>query len=206
MFPLEHTVAPTAVVPLHIFEPRYRALAAAVTSLDEPEFGIAPIERGREVGGEDVRADVAVVARVVDFEEYPDGRWALIAVATRRLRVIEWLTDDPYPRARVEDWPDDDADRYVAQLGDDPLTTMTAELERIGAAVARLQPDHPVDVPTLSDDPAQATWEAAGFAQLNSLDTTTLLRTPGAAERLHLAEGLVRERAEMLEALADERG
>ena len=98
MFPLEHAVLPTAIIPLHIFEPRYRSLAADVTVRPEPEFGIAPIERGREVGGDDVRAEVAVVARVLEFEELPDGRWAVISIATRRIRVLDRLDDDPYPR------------------------------------------------------------------------------------------------------------
>ena len=206
MFPLEQAVLPTSVVPLHIFEPRYRALAALVTPRTDPEFGIAPIERGREVGGDDVRADVAVVARVVDFEEYPDGRWAVIAVATRRLRIVEWLPDDPHPRAHVEDWPDDDADDYLDRLGNDPCAAMRVAVARIQNAIERLQPHRPIPEPNLSADPAQATWEAAGFAGLSAYDATTLLRTPGAVERLRLAERLVEERAEVLEALADEAG
>ena len=206
MFPLEQAVLPTSVVPLHIFEPRYRALAAVVTPRAEPEFGIAPIERGREVGGDDTRADVAVVARVVEFEEYPDGRWAVIAVATRRLRVVEWLPDEPYPRANVDDWPDEDADGYLDRMGEDPLATITPSIRRICDAVGRLQPGRPTPQPVLSSDPAQATWEAAGFAQLSAYDAMALLRTPGAAERLDLAAELIRERAEVLEALADERG
>ena len=113
MFPLEQAVLPTSVIPLHIFEPRYRAFAADVTPRPEPEFGIAPIERGREVGGDDVRADVGIVARVVQAEEFPDGRWAVVSIATRRIRVIEWLSDDPYPRAMVEDWPDEDLAGYL---------------------------------------------------------------------------------------------
>ena len=68
MFPLEHGLLPGVVLPLHIFEPRYRALAHHLAGLDDPEFGVAVIERGREVGGQDVRADTAVVARMLHAE------------------------------------------------------------------------------------------------------------------------------------------
>lgn len=206
MFPLEQAVLPSAVVPLHIFEPRYRAFAADVTPRDEPEFGIAAIERGREVGGDDVRSDVGIVARVVDFEEFPDGRWAVISAATRRIRVIEWLPDAPYPRAMVEDWPDEDADGYVDRLGPAPTTGLDERTQRIRSAVARLRPGQEVPTVSLSDDPARATWEAAVFAQLTPFDAMALLRVPDAATRLRTAEQLLGERADVLEALADERG
>ncbi|MEZ5244273.1 MAG: LON peptidase substrate-binding domain-containing protein [Acidimicrobiales bacterium] len=206
MFPLEHAILPTSVIPLHIFEPRYRAFAADVTPRPDPEFGIAPIERGREVGGDDVRADVAVVARVLQFEEFPDGRWAVISVATRRIRVVEWLDDDPYPRAMVADWPDDDALDYLDQLGATPLAGINESIERICRAAERIQPDRPVPPPILNEDPAVATWEAAAFAQLNPFDAMSLLRVPGAAARLAAAGQLIRERAEVLEALADQGG
>lgn len=206
MFPLEHAVLPTTVVPLHVFEPRYRALAAAVTALDEPEFGIAPIERGREVGGDDVRSDVGVVARVVEAEEFPDGRWGLVVVGTRRIRVREWLPDDPHPRALVEDWPDEDAADYRDRLGDSAMAGIVDAVDRIRATVERLRPGAVVPPPALDDDPALATWQAAVFAQLTPYDATALLRTPGAADRRDRAEALIVDRAEVLEALADEGG
>jgi len=206
MFPLEQAILPTAVIPLHIFEPRYRAFAADVTPRADPEFGIAPIERGREVGGDDVRADVGVVARVMQHEEFADGRWAVVSIATRRLRVREWLEDDPYPRAMVEDWPDDDAATYRSAIDAASRVELQDLIERIRTAAGHLEPGRPTLPITLGDDPGQATWQAAVFAQLNAFDAMALLRAPGATRRLDLAIELIRDRAEVLEALADERG
>ncbi|GJM38157.1 MAG: hypothetical protein DHS20C19_15240 [Acidimicrobiales bacterium] len=206
MFPLEQTVLPTAVVPLHLFEPRYRQFARDVTVRDEPEFGTAPIERGREVGGDDVRGNVGVVARIVQHEEFEDGRWALMATATRRVRVVEWLPDDPYPRALVEDWPDDDAESYPGAIDPATRAELDAGVQRIRTAAERLQPDRTIPAIVLADDHAQAVWQAAIVAQLGTLDGSGLLAVPGAAARLEQAITLIAERAEMLEALADERG
>ncbi|MEM7142118.1 MAG: LON peptidase substrate-binding domain-containing protein [Actinomycetota bacterium] len=206
MFPLEQTVLPTAVVPLHIFEERYRAFARDVTPRDDPEFGIAPIERGREVGGEDVRATLGVVARVIEAEEFADGRWGLVNAATRRIRVVEWLADDPYPRAMVEDWPDDDADSYRDVVQGERRAALDGAMSRLRDAVVRLNPGEQIPAVVLPDDDAQATWQAAVIAQFGPLDASDLLGRPGVVDRLGRTIELLGERADMLEALADERG
>ncbi|GEM_PF-2624715 len=150
MFPLEQTVLPSAVVPLHIFEERYRALARHVAALDEPEFGTTMIERGREVGGDDLRSEVGVVARIVGSQELPDGRWGIVAIATRRIRVDRWLRDDPYPRARVTDWPDSDAD-----IDPERIDQLRALLKRISDAARQIAPGRGIDEPA-KDTPSFA--------------------------------------------------
>src|SRR5215475_10761205 len=101
MFPLGSPLLPFAPLPLHVFEPRYRTLLADCLA-GSREFGVVLIERGSEVGGGDQRFDVGTVARIADVVPFADGRSALTAVGTSRLRVLEWLPENPYPRARVE--------------------------------------------------------------------------------------------------------
>ena len=115
MFPLGTVLFPSAVLPLHVFEPRYQALVRHCLAT-EPEFGVVLIERGNEVGGGDVRSAVGTVARIVQLAELDGGRFALVAVGVRRMRVQAWLPDDPYPRADVDDWDDP-----AAPDGDDEL-------------------------------------------------------------------------------------
>ena len=68
MFPLGTVLLPFAHLPLHIFEPRYRALVKDCLAGDG-EFGVVLIERGHEVGGGDVRFGVGTVARIVQTAE-----------------------------------------------------------------------------------------------------------------------------------------
>ena len=68
------------------------------------------IDRGSEVGGGDTRSDVGVVADDAAGRRAGGGRFAVVTVGTRRIRVDQWLPDDPYPRADVEEWPDGDGD------------------------------------------------------------------------------------------------
>jgi hypothetical protein len=102
MFPLSSPIVPHAGIPLHVFEDRYRRLMVDVVA-DDRRFGIVMIDRGSEVGGGDDRSDVGVMVEVVDEEELDDGRWVLIGAGLGRIRVAEWLEDDPYPVAMVEE-------------------------------------------------------------------------------------------------------
>ena len=101
MFPLGTVLFPHAVLPLHIFEERYRALVETCLRGDG-RFGVVLIERGYEVGGGDSRFDVGTVARIVEAARTPDGRYLLATIGTERLRIKKWLDDDPFPRAEID--------------------------------------------------------------------------------------------------------
>ena len=192
MFPLGRVLFPHEVLPLHVFEPRYRALVRDV--LDTAgEFGIVLIERGREVGGGDIRFDVGTLARIVRVERAADGRFGLVTVGVRRVAVREWLPDEPYPRAVVvaqpEPPPDPGLSDAVARVADS--LTEVAELAR------RFDP-RVGDPPALATDPVQASWEAAAIAPLGPLDAQRLLETAAAADRLAVLEALLADHAAAL--------
>ncbi len=140
MFPLGTVLFPYGVLPLHVFEPRYRALVAdCLAAPDGPEFGVVLIERGSEVGGGDTRFDVGTVARIVDASAFDDGRYALATVGTRRLRVLRWLPDDPYPQAVIEELEEPAGDATDATdaivLVEQRLRRVLGLASELGAAV-----------------------------------------------------------------------
>ena len=106
MFPLGNVVLPGELLPLNVFEPRYRQLVLDCLAADVPEFGVVLIERGSEVGGGDVRTSIGTVARIVRVVPLGNGRFEIAAAGIRRVSVLEWLADNPYPRSDVEDWPE----------------------------------------------------------------------------------------------------
>jgi Lon protease-like protein len=199
MFPLGSVLLPSVFLPLHLFEPRYRAMIRDCLAGDR-EFGVVLIERGSEVGGGDVRADVGTVARVLEAHELDDGRWAVGAVGTRRFRVVRWLDDDPYPRAEVEDWDDADADTAGdADGGEDPedgapppdLEAIVAALRRVLALSAELGDPVAPATQELSTEPTLASFQIAALSPIGPLDRQALLRIPGTTARLaRLAEQL----------------
>jgi Lon protease-like protein len=130
LFPLGTVLFPGLVLPLQVFEPRYRELVRHLMTLpaDEPrEFGVVAIRRGWEVeggpGGGLTAAstltlyDVGCSAEVRQVTEHPDGRFDLVTVGKRRFRLesvdakaapylvgeVDWLPEPPAPTARAED-------------------------------------------------------------------------------------------------------
>jgi uncharacterized protein len=194
MFPLGSVLFPHAQLPLHVFEPRYRALAETCLAGDG-EFGVVLIERGSEVGGGDTRFSVGTVARIVAAGRLPDGRYLLATEGTRRLRVREWLPDDPYPRADVELLGEPGAPADARDARDD----VERQLKRVLAMAAELGEAAPVVDLELADDPAQAAFEAAAAAPIGPLDAQRLLELDDPGARLEVLRRLLTDQAELLE-------
>jgi Lon protease-like protein len=199
MFPLGTVLFPYALLPLHVFEPRYRVMVRECLRNDH-EFGVVLIERGSEVGGGDVRFDVGTLARIVRATELDDGRYALTAVGVRRVRVATWMPDDPYPQAEIVELTDTELD------GDDVANAIAARdrvetaLRDLFALWSQFEP-RVADVRVeLAPEPAQAAYEAAAAAPFGPLDAQRVLEVDGTAERLALIDTLVRDEIEVLRA------
>ncbi len=194
MFPLGSVLFPHGVLPLHVFEPRYRALVEHCLA-GAPEFGVVLIERGSEVGGGDTRFDVGSVARIVEVRRLSDGRYALVAVGTARLRVHTWLPDDPYPQAAVEV-----VDEVAATPPCPDVRAVVEErLRRVLALASELGAPAPPGELHLDDDPVRAAFEAASLAPIGPFDAQRLLEIDDPEDRLARLAGLLTEAAELLE-------
>ena len=106
LFPLSSVLVPGLVLPLHIFEPRYRQLLVDLEEVPEEErgFGVIAIREGHEVGTDGVRAlhAVGTFASLREVTTLPDGRADIVAVGTHRFRVLDLVDGLPYAQARVE--------------------------------------------------------------------------------------------------------
>jgi Lon protease-like protein len=197
MFPLGSVLLPGMVLPLHVFEPRYLELVSDCMSVDRL-FGSVLIERGSEVGGGDVRGVVGTVASIVQAEPFEAGRWGLVAVGTHRIIVDEWLTDAPYPRAIVRDWPDPEADPDVADL----VVVATAALRRFLARAAELGFDAPDATFEAGTEPSGASFRLCELSPFGPADRARLLARPDPSSRLRTFTELLTEQSEMLDARA----
>ena len=186
MFPLGTVLLPGAYLSLHVFEPRYRALVQACLD-GTPEFGVALIERGSEVGGGDARFDVACVARIARADELADGRWMLVAEGVEKVDVIEWLADAPYPRAKVSPvveppWTD---------ACDGAFGSAVDSFRRVVSIAGELGADVDPSVLDLTGDPPVDAWLLAGRAPIGPLDRHALLTADGPEARLRLLQELL---------------
>ncbi|HEX3425312.1 MAG TPA: LON peptidase substrate-binding domain-containing protein [Acidimicrobiales bacterium] len=199
MIPLGAVLVPHGVLPLHIFEPRYRVLMFDCLRHDR-QFGVVLIERGHEVGGGDQRFGIGTRARIEEANELPDGRWFVLAVGIRRVVVTEWLPDDPYPVALVEDLP--------VPTFPTSGTAAAAAREALGTAERSVRRALELAADTgevigsthfdMAPDPSIAVWQLLAVAPLGSLDTQRLLEVDNHVERLRLLTESVEERATLL--------
>lgn len=198
MFPLGTVLFPSAFLPLHVFEPRYRAMVQHCLD-GEQEFGVVLIERGSEVGGGDVRTLVGTVARIIEAQQLDDGRWVLGTVGTHRIRVRGWLAEDPFPRAEVERWDDEDTPGLDLDL-EHLYQHAVARLRRVLALKAELAEPAVDATVELSADPVLGSYQCAAVAPLGPADQQVLLAASGAGPRLSLLTRLLGEEEQYLRA------
>jgi uncharacterized protein len=187
MFPLQSALLPDEDLPMQIFEPRYTALVRDCMRDDDPRFGVVLISQGREVGGGDVRCDVGTVARITECVDLAgSGRFMLRCRTGERIRVCEWLPDDPYPRAMVQAWPDEPGEPVTADQLEELEDRVMALFERIAAARNVLLPDRAVVLGSDADtvDPGLRLYALASRVPIGPADRYSVLAAPSAAERL----------------------
>ena len=125
LFPLHTVLCPGIVLPLHVFEDRYRAMTRRCLDSGEP-FGVVLIRDGREIGTKGVAtlAGVGAFAEIREAGRYPDGRYDLLAAATGRFAIESVDSQkEPYLLAEVT--------RLDDEVGDEPRA------ERLAAAAIR---------------------------------------------------------------------
>lgn len=133
LFPLPNvTLFPRTILPLHVFEPRYRALAAAALKGDRL-IGMALLREGwqKDYFGRPVVFRTMGVGRIVDYEHLADGRYNLVLEGVCRARLIEEHEVRAYRVARVAVLDDMPIDRKQAEVRD-LVMDLTAQCEAIG--------------------------------------------------------------------------
>jgi Lon protease-like protein len=198
MFPLSAVLFPYATLPLHVFEPRYRALAEDCLAGDR-EFGVVLIDRGSEVGGGDHRVGVGTVAHIVDSSTFDDGRRLLVTQGGGRFRVTEWLDDDPYPVAEVTEIPDD---AVIPGLSMTDVQRAESAVRRCRGLLSELGAAPPMAFDQRPDDgPGEQLWRLCASAPSGALDSQRLLETDDPTARVSLLIDLVEATADDVERL-----
>jgi len=180
LFPLGTVLFPGRLLPLHVFEERYRQLVRDLVAPEsEQQFGVVAIREGREVGADGVRAlhPVGCVARLRRVESYADGRFDIVSTGTQRFRLDAIDESLPYLCGDVQlldDEPGESSDVLASSVRE----LFDAYCEALGARA-----DLPADA---IEDPRLLGYLVAATVVLDlaekqrlleSADTTTRLRT-----------------------------
>ena len=190
MFPLSAVLFPHDSMPLHVFEPRYRALLRDCLGGDR-RFGIVLITRGSEVGGGDQRTGIGTRGVITKALELDDGRWILEVRGEVKIAVEAWLPDEPYPVALV-------TEPSVVPGPGSPGPALEEAVQRVRRARAVLA-EHgggralPPELSFDEGDAEVASWQLCAAAPVSAYDAQRLLATGDATERVRLLVELMEE-------------
>ncbi|MFF9348605.1 LON peptidase substrate-binding domain-containing protein [Streptomyces sp. NPDC014734] len=207
LFPLNAVLFPGLVLPLNVFEERYRAMMRELlrTGEDEPRrFAVVAIRDGHEVaptatgmpdtvrtpldkgptagfGPEPVRSfhRVGCVADAAKIRERPDGSFEVLATGTTRVEVLSVDASGPYLTAELEELEEKPGEEAGA-LAEGVLRAFRGYQKRLAGASERSL----TTGAELPDDPSVVSYLVAAAAVLDVPSKQRLLQAPDTASRL----------------------
>jgi Lon protease-like protein len=186
LFPLQTVLFPGQVLPLHIFEPRYRQMIGECLQQSAP-FGVALIREGQEAGTPATPMHVGTTARIAQVQSLPDGRMNILTIGESRFRIDTVHADRPYLEATATllRWPDEESSE-LQPLAGSVLTLLQRFMLDVGEEANRKA------IEEITDNPLLVATAAAAVPGLSLAERQRLLELPT------LKDLLLRE-AELLE-------
>ena len=200
LFPLGTVLYPGLLLPLNIFEERYRRLVRDLLDGPEPRrFGVIAIRKGRETGVDGISAlhEVGCTATLREVAEQEDGGFHLVTVGTQRFRLTSLDGSLPYLQGEVE--------LLEEQVGDEAAAGLAAQAVQRGfrgyveALASRESAE--VTVPELPDEPLLLSYLVAVSMILDLPVRQQLLAEPDAERRLGAERALLARETTMLRSL-----
>jgi uncharacterized protein len=200
LFPLGTVLYPGLLLPLHIFEERYRQLVRDL--LEEPEprrFGVIAIREGRETGVDGVSAlhEVGCTATVRRVLKRDDGRFDLVTIGAERFRLTALDHSRPYLQGEVDLLPEETGGEAAA--GQAVEAVQRAFRTYIDALTARGVTQ--VSIPELPAEPIALSYLVAASVIADLPDRQALLAEPDALHRLTAERALLSRETAMLRTL-----
>ena len=209
LFPLGMVLFPGVLMPLHVFEERYRELVRALLAgeAENQWFGVVAIRQGWEVGADAARAlhRIGCSAELRQVSRLADGRYDVLTVGRRRFRLLGVDTETrPYLVGTVEWLPDEDADApaggptvdQAQRLAGAVSTAFGTYLEAVAAARGLRGTPQP-----MPEDPTALSHLVASAALLTLDDRQALLEETGTVARLRATLALLQHETAMLRTL-----
>ena len=200
LFPLGTVLYPGLLLPLHVFEERYRQLVRDLLAGPEPRtFGVIAIREGRETGPNGILTlhEVGCTATVRQVTELDDGRYDLVTVGTQRFLLTGTDDTKPYLQGEVELLAEETGDESGAALA--ARSVQDAFRTYLGALAERGVTQ--VSAPELPDDPILLSYLVAASMVIDLRDKQALLAEPDALHRLVTERMLLSRETTMLRTL-----
>jgi ATP-dependent Lon protease len=191
VLPLKETVIyPDTLTPLAVGQPRSMRLVNEVLSGERMLALVAARDPGLDEPGPDELYDVGVVGIVARMLKVPDGTIRILVQGTDRVRLGDYVAEEPYLVARIEPLPD------VVEPSPE-LEALTRNVQRTFTEIIEQIPYLPEELQlavTNVDDPSALTHLIAGALRISTAEKQELLEQVDVGRRLRrLSEILARE-------------
>ncbi|HEY5988501.1 MAG TPA: LON peptidase substrate-binding domain-containing protein [Streptosporangiaceae bacterium] len=200
LFPLGTVLYPGLLLPLHIFEERYRQLMHDLLDGSRPQhFGVIAIREGRETGVDGVASlyEIGCVAALRRVNRHDDGRFDVVTAGTRRFRLLNLDESRPYLQGEADLLAEDTGDQAAAKLAAQAVQTAFR-----GYLDALARPGMTrISVPDLPEDPVALSYLVAASMLIELPDKQVLLAEPDAVARLTAERVLLSRETTMLRSL-----
>jgi Lon protease-like protein len=197
LFPLGAVLYPGMLLPLHIFEERYRKLVRDLLDGPEPRrFGVIAIRKGRETGVEGVQSlyEIGCTATLRRVEEHEDGRFNLVTVGMRRFRLLALDQTLPYLQGEIEML----AEEVVDQAATAPAVRAVQVAFRGYLDALTEWGGASVKVENLPAEPVLLSFIVAAAMVIDLPDRQALLDEPDALRRLAAERAMLSRETAML--------
>jgi uncharacterized protein len=186
LFPLGTVLYPGLMLPLHIFEDRYRQLIRELVDAPEgapKQFGVVAIRVGREVGSDGIQAlhEIGCVAQLRQVEAYEDGRFDVVTAGTTRFQLRGVDDSRPYLQGDV-DLLEETTGGSTADVLIPGVTRLLGSYQQVLLSAQ----GRSGELPELPSDPIVLSFLVAAALVLDLPDKQRLLAAPDAATRLGL--------------------
>ncbi len=201
LFPLNTVLFPGMVLPLHIFEDRYKLLVRRCLEQDQP-FGVVLIRSGREVGAAAEPHDVGTTAHILKVEELEDERMNIVTVGRHRFRLERLVSSLPYLVGQAVPYPLEDTGREWSE-------ELVPELQRVFQRYSKLLQDASgieLSVTELPNSPEMLAMLTAIALQVSNLQKQALLGLPSVGQMLQAERRLLAREEKLLSYIIDTQG
>jgi ATP-dependent Lon protease len=196
VLPLRGTVVfPLTLVPLAAGQPRSLRLIDEVVSGNRMVALVLQKDSEQEAAGPGETYEIGTAANVHQMMRVPDGTVRLAVQGLRRVRILEWITEEPYLTARVEEIPEETDDSVEVKA----LMRNTLELfQRLVSVVSNL-PDELVTAALNVDDPIHLVYLIASNVRMEAEERQNLLELEGARAKLQKLSAFLSKELDLLE-------
>lgn len=196
VFPLPLVLLPGELLPLHIFEPRYRQMLSDV-SAERSLFGVSLFETGEGTLDRPEAGSIGCVAEVREIQTLPDQRSNIKTLGLIRYRILEFVDlGKPYLTAEVEFFEDEEDDQAALEPVAEEIFTL---FERVARAAFDLSGNRGPFPELHRSDPERLSFVVAAAFNFENEAKYELLKMEKTMERFDKLNTILKSAVDRME-------